>query len=115
MDEYTKAAFFEELDMIHKEAGIGSFVGKGFASLGKTVKGLAGRGQKGGVSAAFKGHGGNIKGLYQAGAKAPNKAGKASGMWGGVKRVAQSPYGQMAAAGGVTGLAGYGGFKGVSG
>lgn len=102
MNMYTRDALFDELEKIDKEAGVGSFLAKGFKSLGSTAKNI---GRKG----ALKGHGSNIKGLYQAGAKGKG------GVWGGVKRVAGSPYGQMGAAAGTAGLAGYGGYKALGG
>lgn len=96
----TEAAFLDELGKI-KEAGVMSFLGSGFKGIGGL---MTGTGMKAFSTAAKKsgGHFAHAKKLYQKGAERVAKgADKPAGWWGGVKEVAKSPYGQMAAAGAV--------------
>ena len=83
MDHVTMAAFTDELSKI---AGVGGFLVKGIKAWGSSARGAG----KLGLGTALKRHGGAIKKLYQSGAGQ-------GGVWGGVKRVAQSPYGAMGA------------------
>lgn len=105
MDDYNRvvmAAFEDELEKIaeaelEKTAGWTSFLSKGFKNLGTIGKRSLGQ------------HKDLITKLYQRGAKG------GGGVWGGIKQVARSPYGSMAAAAGTTGLAGYGAYKALGG
>lgn len=116
MDDYNAivvAAFEDELSKIatvelEKVAGIGDFLMKGIRGWGAAAKGA--RAAAAGVKGAkgWGSHFGSIGKLYQQGA---NKG----GIWGGVKRVAQSPYGAMAGTAGIGGLAAYGGYKALGG
>lgn len=99
------AAFIEELTAIQKTAAapIGllsrakSFLGGGFSQIGHALgpaeKGVTTMAQRFGAKKPM-GMGEHIKSIYQKGAKGEG------GMWGGIKGVAGSPYGQAAAAGG---------------
>jgi hypothetical protein len=115
MDDYNAviaAAFEDELEKIgmaelEKTAGIGSFLMKGIKGWQGAAKGAA-QAAKGAGGRTWGSHLGSIKKMYQQGAKK-------GGMWGGVKRVAKSPYGAMAGTAGVGGLAAYGGLNAISG
>jgi len=96
MTEQMLRAFAEEVAEIQKEAGVGSFLAKGFKGLGSAVSGA----RRVGAGTALKRHGGAIKGLWQKG---------------GLKALGKSGYGSMAAATGVGGLAAYGGYKALGG
>ena len=85
MNEITLAAFNDELEAITKEAGIGSFLMKGLRGFKSSAKGV----KQLGFKKSMGRHGQAIKGMYQRG----------GGGWGGVKQVAKSPYGAMAAVG----------------
>lgn len=116
-DEITMAAFNDELEKISlaemdKTAGIGSFFAKGIRGWQSAAKGAAKAAKHPGVlkpgaaqGKSWGSHFGSIKKMYQQGA---NRGG---GVWGGVKRVAKSPYGAMAGTAGAAGLAAYGGYK----
>lgn len=110
MNEIMTSAFFDELGAIEKQAGIAGFLGAGLRGLGGLMMGK-------GVSAAAKGAGGHgnlIKKIYQHGAERVGKDGAKAGWWGGVKNVAGSRYGQMAAAAAVPIGAGYMAHKALS-
>lgn len=116
-DEITMAAFSDEIEKIaqaemEKAAGIGDFFMKGIKGWQSAARGAAQAAKHPGVvrrgatqGKSWGSHFGTIKKMYQQGA---NKGG---GVWGGVKRVAKSPYGAMAGTAGVGGLAAYGGYK----
>lgn len=99
------SAFLDELTSIQKLAAapLGllarakGFLGGGFSQIGKALgpaeKGVTTMAQRFGAKKPM-GLGEHIKSIYQKGAKGEG------GMWGGIKGVAGSPYGQAAAAGG---------------
>ena len=107
MDEITTAAFFEELGSIEKDAG---FVGKGLKALGSIIGGGSGTlsraAARAGKAAAKEGTkpsrlGGHWelgKRFFRAGAAKAEAAGQ-NKTWGGIKRLAKSPYGAAAAVG----------------
>lgn len=89
-NETTLTGFNDEMEKI---GGIGSVLSKGFKNLGTVGKRSLGQ------------HKNLITKLYQRGAKG------GGGVMGGLKGLAKSPYGSMAAAAGTAGLAGYGGYR----
>jgi len=112
MNEIMSAAFFDELDQIQKEAGLGSFLIKGIKGLGKAKAGV----KDVGIRKTLGQHGRNIqsawkRGTSHVGAEGPKKG----GFWGGVKEVAGTPEAAMAGTVGLGGLAAYGGGKALFG
>lgn len=109
MDQQTLHAFSDEVQEIIKEAGIMSFLKGGI----KGIKGLFTG--KGAVAAGRKAHGGalgHMKKIYETGGQQAAKVGPIT-PWqrrmGGLKALARSRYGQMAAVGaGGVGAAGLG-------
>jgi hypothetical protein len=100
MNEHMTTAFFDELEQIQKEAGL---LGSGAKFLSKGFKRLSQLGSKSGPMATVKGgpgHWERMKNIYRAG---------------GLKGLAGSAYGQMGAAGALTGLGAYGTGKAVLG
>jgi hypothetical protein len=102
--EYNQIVIAACADELEKIAGIGNFLIKGIKGWQGAFSGAANaaKGIKGAKS--WGSHVGTIKKLYGQGASK-------GGWWGGVKRVARSPYGAMGATAGIGGLAAYGGYK----
>jgi hypothetical protein len=128
MDQHMMRGFSDEMEKIGFSPF--KFMGAGFRHLKNAVTGgraVGATGRIGGRGADRAGGiGKHISSIYHgAGQKAGRKAmGGASGpvgpkaegyLMGGLKGVAKSRYGQMAAAGGATGLAGYGAYRAVGG
>lgn len=123
--EITMTAFSDEIEKIaqaemEKAAGIGDFLIKGIKGWQSAARQAAKAATPAGVAAQAAGsarkvgrtwgsHPGLIKKIYQKGARQGGEGIK--GVWGGVKRVAKSPYGAMAGTAGVGGLAAYGAYK----
>lgn len=102
MEPISMSAFTEEFCEIAKNAGVLGFLGKGLGHMGHVLRGKSVPG-----ATAAGGIGKHVKSLWGAGSEAA-KAKGTSGFLGGLKGVAGSPYGQMAAAGAVPIAAGYG-------
>lgn len=104
------SSFLDELISIQKEAGVVNFLGQGLHGIGRAL-GVGARGapmagnmaqRVFGRAAGNRSFGQHISHLYNKGAQ-----GAGGSMWQGVKNVATSPVGQMAAAGAVPLAAGY--------
>lgn len=124
MNEIMAAAFFDELESIQKEAGVGDFFVRGIKGLQKGWKGLKqhrlakaveGPMPKGEQGMSLGAHGRKIRDIWRGGAQAVGEGGKPGGFLGGARALGQSEYAPMAATLGVGGLGAYGAGKAVFG